>query len=295
MEKLRKIQVPYSTGRKLPSIEVPEDSCDCHHHIYDPVNFPYREDDITNIPPATVDVYLMLQRKLGFNRSIIVTPSAYGTDNRCTLDALEKLGRHSRAVVTIDDSVEVAELEKMNKLGVRGIRFNIAKEEDLDIELIKRCAKKIEGFGWHICFWMPADLIVCMKDVFRELPCNIVFDHRGHLPADKGMKHEAFKIICSLMREKKAWVKISSAYQDSAVGEPEFSDTIEIGREYIRCAKDRVLWGTDWPHPSEYINRRPMPNDVLLLDLLEKQAETKEVIQEILVANPEKLYGFQKK
>lgn len=284
--------IPFSSGVETPTINVPDNACDCHHHIFDPARFPYRAADTTNIPAATVTTYQRLQKRLGFARSVVVTPSAYGVDNACTLDALKQLGNAGRGVVSIDDQVTMQTLQEMHLLGVRGIRFFVAPSDDLDSALIARLAQKISPLGWHICFWLCAARIVAMEQLLLDLPCDVVFDHRGHLPAQQGMQHKAFHIICKLMTMGKGWVKLSAAYHDSQVGYPTFSDTINIGQQYIKVRKDRVLWGTDWPHPSETINKNVMPNDALLLDLLKVQAEHDAVIEQILVTNPKKLYDF---
>jgi len=284
--------IPFSSGSEYPTITIPKHACDCHHHIFDPVRFPYRPADTTHIPSATVTTYQRLQKKLGFTRNVVVTPSAYGTDNACTLDALKQLGKNARGVVSIDDSVSTDELATMHQQGVRGIRFFVAPSDDLNSELIRELAQKISPFGWHICLWLCADRIVEMETLLMNLPCDVVFDHRGHLPANVGMQHKAFQIICDLMKKGKGWVKLSAAYHDSNVGYPHFSDTVEIGKQYITTRQDRVLWGTDWPHPSETINQKEMPNDVLLLDLLKVQANSDAIVEQILVTNPNQLYGF---
>ena len=136
------IQVPYSSGRQVPSIKIPPLACDCHHHIYDPVRFPYLPTDTRNQPPATVDAYRLLQQRLGLTRNVIVTPSAYGFDNSCTLDALKQMGSKARAEVVVDTSITDAELKRMHSLGVRGIRFNIATGASNDSEKNHSVIKK---------------------------------------------------------------------------------------------------------------------------------------------------------
>jgi len=284
--------IPFSSGVAYPRITIPHNACDCHHHIFEPNRFAYRAADTSNIPTASVATYQQLQQRLGFTRSVIVTPSAYGTDNACTLDALKQLGQNARAVISIDDNVSTQQLLKMHEQGVRGIRFFVAPSDNLNCELIEKLAHKISPLGWHICLWLCADRIVTMEKLLINLPCDVVFDHRGHLPANQGMQHKAFQIICDLMKKGKGWVKLSAAYHDSRVGSPSFSDTVDIGKHYIRACKERVLWGTDWPHPSETINQNEMPNDVLLLDLLKVQADSDAIVEQILVANPKQLYGF---
>ncbi|MGL6201502.1 MAG: amidohydrolase family protein [Lachnospiraceae bacterium] len=283
------MQVPYSSGRAYPDITIPENACDCHHHIFDPVKFPYVPTDIRNQPPATVEAYKMLQKKLGLTRNVIVTPSAYGTDNSCTLDALKQMGSNARAVVVIDNDITDKELQSMDASGVKGIRFNITRGQDSNLDNIRLLAERIADYNWHICFWMNADLTVEMESFLWELPCQIVFDHRGHLPAADGVNHPAFEVISKMMTQQKAWVKISALYHDSQC--ENYEDTIAVGKAYVAQAPDQVIWGTDWPHPSEFSAKKDMPDDAHILDLLAKQA-TAEEIQKILIENPARLFGF---
>ncbi|SDF61142.1 amidohydrolase family protein [Sporomusa acidovorans] len=287
------IQVPYSTGRNRPTITVLENACDCHHHIYDPVRFPYVPEDTRNQPPATVDVYRMLQKRLGTTRNVIIQPSAYGTDNSCLLDALKQMGHNSRGVAVIDKNISDSELQKMHKSGVRGIRFNISTGATNDGELILSLAERVNQLGWHVSFWMSADDTVKMADLLQKLPTPIVFDHRGHIPQPAGISHPAFKVICNLIDKGKTWIKLSGLYQDSKVGEPTYSDTVKVGQAYVQYAPERMVWGSDWPHPSEFSARKPMPNDASIMDLLAEQVPDERIRKMILVDNPEALFGFR--
>lgn len=287
------IQVPYSAGRGVPQIAMPRDACDCHHHIYDPVNFAYVPEDVRNQPPATVDAYQLLQKRLGVTRSVIVQPSAYGTNNACTLAALEKIGSAARAVVVIDQSVSDVELQSMRDLGVRGIRFNIAAGASRDAENILALSRRVHELGWHVQFWMSALDTVHMESVLAQIPNQIVFDHRGHLPQPEGVDHPAFQVICKLLNQGKAWMKLSGLYLDSKVSGPTYTDTVKVGRAFVQTAPERMLWGTDWPHPSVFSERMPWPDDASMLSLLAEQAPDEAVRHRILVQNPEALYGFQ--
>ncbi len=285
------IQVPYSAGRNYPTVAVPAYACDSHHHIYDPLEFPYQPTDVRNQPPATVDCYHLLQKRLGTTRNVIIQPSAYGTDNACTLNALRRMGKDAaRAVVVVDQGITDQELREMHELGVRGLRFNINCGGSDNWAEIKNLASRIAPMGWSICFWMSPDLTVSMEDFLRNLPCEIVFDHRGHIPAKEGLKHPAVEVICRLLKEEKAWVKLSGLYIDTEC--KNYEDTIAIGKEYVKANPDRVIWGTDWPHPSCYSGLKPVPDDAELLDALWVQAGSEENFHKILVENPAKLFGF---
>lgn len=285
------IQVPFSSGRNCPIYEIPENACDSHHHIYDPVRFPYLPTDVRNQPPSTVDCYRLLQRRLGTARNVIIQPSAYGTDNRCTLDALAQMGKeNTRAVVVVDADISDEELRQMHEAGVRGVRFNINCGGSDDLGVIRTLAERIAPMGWSICFWMSPELAVELEDFLRSLPCEIVFDHRGHIPADAGVNHPAFAVIAKMLREEKAWVKLSGLYIDTKCAD--YADTIAVGRAYVQANPNRILWGTDWPHPSCYSGRQPVPDDAAMLDALMLQAGDAETFRKILVDNPAKLFGF---
>jgi len=290
-----KIQVPYSSGKNYTMLRMPMNSCDCHHHIYNPVRFPYLPEDTRNQPPAPVDAYRILQKRLGTTRNVIVTPSSYGTNNSCTLDALKQMGEKARAVVVIDNSITNEELGEMHELGVRGIRFNIATGAAKDAEQILTLSQRIHELGWHVSFWMTADDTVELQNLLVKLPTPIVFDHRGHIPQPSGISHPAFKVICSLIDRGNTWVKLSGLYQDSLVGEPTYSDTVKVGREYVKFAPERLVWGSDWPHPSEFSAKKDMPDDALMLDLLAEQAPEEAIRNQILVDNPAILYDFPKR
>lgn len=286
------LQVPYSAGRARPTIAVPPGACDCHHHIYDPVRHPYAPDDVRNQPPATVDAYRMLQSRLGLTRNVVVQPSAYGTDNACTLEALGQFGKEARAIVVVDASITAAELTRMHELGVRGVRFNISTGGTRDSRVIRSLARRIADLGWSGQFWMSANDTVQLAGLLDELPSRIVFDHRAHLPQPEGVAHPAFEVVRRLIDKGRTWVKLSGLYLDSKAGDPAYDDTLRIGRAFVELAPERMLWGTDWPHPSIFSERKPWPDDARMLDQLAEQAPDETTRRKILVDNPAELYGF---
>lgn len=289
------IQVPCSAGTQRPKIKVPANACDCHHHIYDPVRFQYVPEDKRNQPPGTVDDYRLLQRRLGTTRSVIVQPSAYGLDNSCTLDALQKLGSKARAVIVIKPSVSDADLKRMDGLGVCGIRINLASAiKVIPVDQIEPLSKRVNELGWHIAFWIEPDDIVELEDLLMRLPTQLVFDHLAHLPQPAGAAHPAFRVVCNLIDKGKTWVKVSGAYLDTKIGPPTYADTSKLAQAYVKYAPDRLVWGSDWPHPVMWGLKKPWPNDALLLDLLGEWAPNEATRKQILVDNPIKLYGFSK-
>jgi D-galactarolactone isomerase len=283
-------QVKWSAGTEAPKLRAPAGAADCHHHIYDAK---YPADPRSTLRPgdASVEDYRALQRRIGTSRNVIVQPSTYGTDNSCTLDALVAFGPTARAVAVVDTTVSDAELKRMNGLGVRGIRFNLAQAGATTPEMIEPLSKRVNELGWHIQINAPAAKIMEIKDILNRVPSPIVFDHLGHIPEPEGTAHPLFGVVLALIDKGKTWVKLSGAYADTKIGPPSYSDSSAVARTYVQKAPERLVWGTDWPHPSERDNK---PDDAILFDLLLDWAPEEGVRNRILVQNPEALYGFAK-
>ena len=203
-------------------------AADCHHHIY---SSRYPVDPRATLRPedATVEDYRALQRRLGMTRHVIIQPSTYGTDNRCTLDALAAFGPQARAVAVVDTTVSDAELQRMDGLGVRGIRFNLAQAGATTPEMIEPLSQRVNDLGWHIQINAPAAKIMEIKDIFDRVPTPIVFDHLAHIPQPAGTADPLFGVIIALIDKGKTWVKLSGAYADTKVGPPTYAD-YERGR-----------------------------------------------------------------
>ncbi|MCO8161084.1 amidohydrolase family protein [Pseudomonas sp. 21LCFQ010] len=280
---------PYSAGTQPPRLRVPALACDCHHHIYDRA-FPYYDD--RNLPTASVEDYQRLQKRLGLTRSVVIQPSSYATDNRCLLAALKKLGPQSRGVAVVDDTVEVSELRRLHEHGVRAIRFNLGTGSATTVAMIEPLSKLIADLGWHIEIHTRPDELIQLDKLLTQLPVQIAFDHFGRIPLPVGNEHPVFKMIARLVDKDRAWVKVSGAYQDSVLGGPDYDDVKDLARGMIALAPERVVWGTDWPHPSLQTKKKPMPDDASMFDLLKVWAQKDEMVERILVTNPAKLYGF---
>lgn len=279
------IQVKWSAGTSAPKLAVPANAADCHHHIYDS-RFPEDPKAVLHPPEALVDDYRALQKRLGTSRSVIVQPSTYGTDNRCTLAALAALGRSARAIAVVNDTVVDSELKRLDGLGVRGIRFNLSQAGATTPEMIEPLAKRVAALGWHIQINAPADRLLELMPMLERVPTPIVFDHLAHVPDPA---HALFGKVRALLDKGRTWIKLSGAYIDSKVGAPTYSDRTAIARAYVNAAPERLVWGTDWPHPTEQVTK---PDDAVLLDLLSEWAPDDRVRRRILVENPHGLYGF---
>jgi predicted TIM-barrel fold metal-dependent hydrolase len=277
--------VPNTTGSHPPKLKAPAGATDCHIHIYDP-RFQPQVKRPTN---ATVADYRLLQKRLGFSRTVIVQPRNYATDNSPTLDAIRQLGIASaRGVGVIHPTVTDVELKRLDEGGIRGIRFTTgdAHSAVTTVDMIEPLAKRIAPFGWHVQLNMPVEQIVGQAGLLRRLPVQMVFDHMGKLT---GIPHPAFDVIRGHVDERKAWVKVSGAYFITQVGPPTYADATVIAKAFLNSAPERMVWGTNWPHPWP----KDPPDDAEVLDLLLTWAD-EATRRRILVTNPEALYGFGK-
>ena len=284
-------KVPWSSGTDLPKLKAPANSCDCHMHIYD-ARFPADPGATLRPADALVDDYRLLQKRIGTTRNVVVTPSTYGTDNRVTLDAMAKFGSTVRGVVVVNASVADAELKRLADLGVRGIRFNLVQAGATTVEMIEPLSARVNALGWHVQIHMLGDQIVKIEDLLYKLASPIVFDHMGRMPQPAGTDHPAFGVIRKLIDKGRTWVKLSGAYQDTKVGPPNYADTSKVAQAYIKAAPERMVWASDWPHPTQKENEKA--NDAVLFDLLTEWAPSEVTRNRILVENPATLYGFSK-
>jgi D-galactarolactone isomerase len=268
--------------------KLPSNACDCHFHIFDP-RFPFAPGAVLHPEPASVAQYREVQRQLGTERGVLVQPSSYGTDNRCTLAALAALGQAGRAVAVLDDTVTDAELQRLHGLGVRGIRFNQVQEGATTVAMMAPLASRVAPLGWHVQVHMTADQLVAHESLLATLAAPLVLDHGARIPLAKGADHAALRVLRRLLDGGRSWVKISAPYLISATGAPDYEDAVAHGRALVRVASERVLWGSDWPHVTER-EQRPRLDD--LLAYLWNCAETETMVTRIAVDNPARLYQF---
>lgn len=286
-------KVPHSSGTEAPKLKAPANACDCHLHIYDP-RFPPPGPTARLVTNAGVEQYRLLQKRIGTTRAVIVTPSAYATANAVTLDAISQLGlANARGVAVVRTDVTDGELKKMADGGIRGIRFTLfdPKTAVTSFEMIEPLAKRANDLGWHVQLHFRGDQIVEREDLLKRIASPIVFDHMGRIPQPDGIKHPAFQVICRLIDKGRTWVKLSGVYQDTKVGPPTYADASEVARAYLKYAPERMVWGSDWPHPTE---REHKPNDAVLFDLLTEWAPDETLRKRVLADSPAALYGFIK-
>lgn len=267
---------------------LPAGACDTHAHVIAPSSaYPMVEARSYTPPPATGEDYLALLGQLGLERGVLVQPSIYGTDNRYMLSVLRQYPRQLRAVAVIDQSVADRDLHEMDAAGVRGVRFNVLFKGGVDLAQMERQAARIAELGWHMQFLIDIRDLPELQARLSALPCEVVIDHMGHMPAHLGAGHEAFGLLLRGVQERNWWVKLSGAYRLDG-GDDRFAAVLPLARQLIACAPQQVLWGSDWPH----VALPRMFNTGYLLDLLADWAPDAPQRQAILVDNPARLYRF---
>jgi predicted TIM-barrel fold metal-dependent hydrolase len=256
-------------------------------HIYES-RFPVDPKSTLRPADATVADYRLVQKRLGMTRCVLVQPSTYGVDNRCMLEGVRQLGRAARGIAVVNPGVSDAELKRMDAASVRGIRFNLAQGGATTLDMVEPLATRIAKLGWHIQVNASPEKIRSAAEIWKGVPVDVVFDHLAHVLEPGGLD-SAYGVVMDLLEKGKGWVKLSGAYIDSKVGPPSYSDREAITKSYVKNAPERLVWGTDWPHPTASGTK---PDDLALLDLLLKWVPDEATRARILVSNPEKLYGF---
>jgi D-galactarolactone isomerase len=276
-----------SSGDERPKLLAPTGTTDCHHYVYDP-RYPVVSRYISHPEEANPDDYRGLMRRLGIARHIVVQPSTYGTDNRAMLDALKMFGGEARGIAVVPASASDAELKRLDGLGVRGVRINFAPAGPVKPAMIEPLARRIEPLGWHIEINAWARDLAAMTPFLEHLPTPVTLDHFGHIPEPEGASDPLYAQVLRLVDKGKTWVKLAAPYDASKVGPPGYADSSALARAYVKAAPERLIWGTNWPHPGE----RAKPDDAQMFDLLTDWAPNAAMRNRILVENPEILYGF---
>jgi len=281
--------VPNSSGTEPPKLKVPANACDCHMHIFDTARFPPLSPDRPTTANATVADYRLLQRRLGITRNIVVTPRNSG--NEVTVDAIKQLGTNARGVAIVPMEITDTELKRLSDAGIRGHRFDLADPTStwITAQIIESFAKRAADLGWHLQFFMNGDKIVEYAETLRRLPTPIVLDHMGQPPLPAGTEHPGHRVVLELLDKGRTWVKLSNIPSNSKIGPPSYPEATKIAQALIKAAPERLVWGTDWPHPGE---RNHKPDDAQMFDLWEHWAPNEATRHRILVDNPATLYGF---
>ncbi len=287
------------------NFDVPVGACDCHTHIFgDPAKFPFAANRVYTPETALPDEMSALHRALHIQRVVIVTPSVYGTDNSATLYGMKARGSSARGVAVIDDRTPESDLDAMDRAGIRGIRLNLATSGQNDPALARRrfqrAAERMRRRNWHIQMYTSLAVIAAIQDLVQTSPVPVVFDHFGGAQTSLGLEQPGWRELTELVRGGHAYVKISGAYRASTQA-PDYPDIVPFAKDLIAANADRIIWGTDWPHPNSTISAARRTTDVTpllqiddgrLLNQLAVWAPDSAIRKKILAGNPARLYRF---
>lgn len=284
---------PDPQPKRPARLVLPAGACDTHGHIFGPAaQFPWNPARGYTPPDALPAAYEALHAALGVARGVLTQPSVYGTDNRCMLDYVAKnLGR-MRAVVAVGPGVEDKTLAEMHAQGARGIRVNLADPGGnpfASFAEIARLGERLRPMGWHIELLIHVDRMDEHADDIRRLPVDISVGHLGYMPAALGVEHPKFKAFLDLVVDGRCWVKLTAPYRITALKQTPYTDVAPFARALVARRPDRIVWGSDWPHP---ICPVPMPNDGDLCDHLADWIPDEDTRRKVLADNPARLYGF---
>ena len=284
------------------NFDVPPGACDCHTHIHgDTKEFPFFAGRVYTPEMALPSEMAALHKALHIQRVVIVTPSVYGTDNRATLWGMQARGKDARGVAVIDDKTAESDLDQMGQVGIRGIRLNLAtggtNDPNVARKRLQAATARMQPRKWHIQIYTNLAVISGIKDLVEVSPVPVVFDHFGGAQAALGVDQPGFSDLLALVKSGKAYVKISGAYRASKLA-PDYSDAASLARALIAANPDRIVWGTDWPHPNseggsvDRVSPLFQIDDGRLLNQLVVWAPDAATRRKILVDNPARLYEF---
>lgn len=276
---------------RSPKYRPPAGACDSHCHIFGPGDrYPYAADRSYTPPDAPLSRFKELQAVLGLSRAVLVNASCHGTDNTVIVDAIAQSGGKYRGIANADDSFTDRDFQRLHDAGFRGVRFNFVKHLGglPDMEEFRHVVERIQPLGWHLDLHFDAVDLPAFDDMLRHLPVPFIIDHMARVPTRDGLEQKPFQSLLALARNNdKCWVKISGSERISSG--PPFTDAVPFAQALIAAAPDRILWGTDWPHPNI---ARYMPNDGDLVDLIPLMMPDAATQQRVLVDNPHRLYHF---
>lgn len=273
-----------------PAFKVPAGAVDAHCHVFGPGDiFPFAPERKYTPCDASYQQLFALRDYLGFERNVIVQATCHGSDNRALVDALERSQGKARGVATVKRTVTDEELASLNAAGVRGVRFNFVKRlvDALPFDSLEEIAARVAKLGWHIVIYFEAEDLKEYFNFFTSLPTTVVVDHMGRPDVSKDAFGPDFDLFVKLMENENFWCKTTCPERLSKEGPSEYNDVVPFAKRIVETFEDRVIWGTDWPHPNM---KSHMPDDGKLVDFIPKIATTEALQHKLLVANPMRLY-----
>ena len=293
MSRHLRVCYPPDPNPKTPSFVTPAGTCDTHFHIFGPPEtFPYSDKRVYTPPAAPFEHFMTMAEIVGIHRGVAVTPTAHGTDNSATLDAIARSEGRILGMAKVDDGFTEQDFERLHAGGVRGVRFNMIEEigGGVNLPMFERVAERIKDFGWCMCFHVMPDDLMNHADWLAKLPTRVIIDHIARISFELVVEQKPFRRLLDLVANDKLWVKISGADRQRSRGFPK-EDVIPYALALAEVAPDRLIWGTDWPHGSMF-KPNGAPNDGDLIDFLPKLIPDREVRRKVLVDNPVRLFGF---
>ena len=283
--------LPYCQKPKCPEFSPPAGAVDAHCHVFGPAaEFPFAPERKYTPCDAGKDALWALRDHLRFSRNVIVQATCHGADNRALVDTLKSSGDRARGIATVRKDIKEEELQALDAAGVRGVRFNFVKRlvDRLPNEDLRVIADKVAPLGWHVVIYFEAEDLEDVHDLVTSVPTIVVVDHMGRPDVGRSVDGPEFQQFVALMEEHpNFWTKVSCPERLSNLGPPDYEDVIPFCRYLVERFPDRVLWGTDWPHPNM---KSHMPDDGALVDLIPRMAPTPELQHSLLVDNPMRLY-----
>jgi 2-pyrone-4,6-dicarboxylate lactonase len=282
---------PYWMARpRTPALKLPQGACDAHVHIFGPrMRFPFADGRRYTPSDATKEMLFALHAKLGIAHCVIVQPACHGYDNTVTADAIAATGRAYRGVGLMPTSISDAELKRLDAAGLCGARFHYMQHlaEGAPIADVVAFGKRLADIGWHLQIHMAGDRIDELAPAIARAPVPVMIDHLGRIDASRGLEQAPFQALLRLMAHGHVWIKVSGVDRITRTGPP-YLDALPFARKLVAEFGDRVVWGSDWPHPSH----THVPDDGQLVDLIDEIAPTPAALRALMVDNPMRFYRF---
>lgn len=277
-----------------PRFTLPPGTIDSHAHIFGTLDeYPFSPTRGYTPPEATLDSYLELHKTLGgIKRAVLTQPSVYGIDNTCMLNAVDKMQGNFLAIVALDDTVTDKQLEQLHARGARGVRVNLADKGGNPFDgprAVQKFTERIKDLGWHLEVLIKVHEFDDLRSTMNQMAVDVSFGHLGYMKTDNPMDAQGFRELLDLLRDGHCWVKLTGTYRITTSAHTPYDDVIPYAKALIAANEDRIVWGTDWPHP---VFKGNMPKDGALLDQLADWAPSEALRKKILVDNPQALYGF---